>query len=125
LTREFTIEEVNRIIEIRRMPYGKDITLPAKINTAPCEEFFGKRCQYNIHVTGEKTAHKDRFDPRYHWKEHLDRDVMIPHEVVTIGIPTIAGVTLGASLDSKNRIRGAFIGGLLGFIGGILCEILL
>ncbi|MEM2338396.1 MAG: hypothetical protein QXZ47_05645 [Candidatus Bathyarchaeia archaeon] len=125
MTHEFTIEEVNRIIEVKRVPYGKDIILPLKINTAPCEEFFGKRCPYNIHVTGERTAHKDRFDPRYYWKEHLDHDVMVPHEILTIGIPTIAGVTVGALLDNKNRTRGALIGGFFGFISGILCEILL
>ena len=103
------------------VPPGKDVIFPLEIDTTKCEEFFGIRCPYNIHVTGKKTAHRDRFDPRYHWKEHLDYDVGIPHELVSIGIPAIAFALAGALMDSKG-IRGALLGGMLGLVIGICIE---
>jgi hypothetical protein len=117
------IEEVNRLIEVKKMPYGQDVIFPLEIDTTPCEEFFGKRCPYNIHVTGSRRAHKDRFDPRFKWKEHLDYDVEIPHEVVTIGIPTSIGTLIGGLADREKPTRGAIVGGMLGFICGVFIEI--
>jgi hypothetical protein len=116
------IEEVNRVIEMKKVPYGQDVTFPLEIDTTPCEEFFGKRCPYNIHVTGSRTAHKDRFDPRTYWREHLDYDVGIPHEVVTIGTPTFIGGLIGGLLDHEKPISGAVAGAMLGLICGFIIE---
>jgi hypothetical protein len=122
--RKITIEEVNKIIETNNVPYGQDIILPFEIDTSPCEEFFGTRCPYNIHVTSSRSAHKDRFDPRFKWKEHLDYDVGIPHQIITIGMPTAAGTIIGGLLNRKKPLEGAIFGGILGFISGFLIEIL-
>jgi hypothetical protein len=119
---KITIEELNRLIETKKVPYGQDVTFPSEIDTAPCEEFFGKRCPYNIHVTGTRTAHKDRFDPRIDWKRHLDYDVGIPHESITIGIPTFTSALIGGLLDRKKPVRGVAIGKILGFICGLFIE---
>jgi|GEM_PF-2566655 hypothetical protein len=120
--RKITIEEVNRIIETNNIPYGQDIILSSDIDTSSCEEFFGTRCSYNIHVTSSRSAHKDRFDPRFKWKEHLDYDVRIPHQVITIGVPTITGATIGGLLNRNKPLKGLIIGGIFGFLVGLLIE---
>jgi hypothetical protein len=102
------------------LPYGTDVTLPWDIDTSPCRWFFGLRCPYNVHVTGRRRAHIDRFDPRYNLKEHLDHDVWIPHELVTIGVPVGVGVLAGHWLG---RARGAVIGAIAGLVVGWLVEL--
>jgi len=116
------IEEVNRWIETKKVPYGQDVVFPVEIDATPCEEFFGKRCPYNIHVTENRRAHKDRFDPRLKWKEHLDYDAGIPHEVVTIGIPTLISALIGGLMDCKKPARGAATGAIIGSICGLFIE---
>jgi len=64
------------LIKAKRVDYGQDVIFPSEIDTAPCEDFFVKRCPHNVHVTCSRTAHKDRFDPRFDWKKHLDFDLV-------------------------------------------------
>jgi hypothetical protein len=104
-----------------RLPYGTDVTLPWEIDTSRCEWFFGLRCPYNIHVTGRRRAHIDRFDPRYNWKEHIDHDVGTPHELITVGLPMGLGALIGYILDGR---KGAIKGSLAGLAIGVLIELL-
>lgn len=123
MERKIPIEKVNSEISKKigegEIEHGEDVSFLEEIDTSPCEEFFGTRCFGEVHVTGKRTAHRDRYDPRTHWKEHLDEDVGVPHEVVTVGAPTALAACAGAATDTKKRERGALVGGLvaLGFSG--------
>ena len=119
---KIVIGEVNKIIKKTGIPYGVNAIFPEEIDTSPCEDYFGKRCPHNIHVTGKKMAHKDRADPRYNWRKHVDEDLKIPHEVLPICIGSGMGAAIGALVD-KNRRRGAGIGAILGAIAGAFFEI--
>ncbi len=115
-----TIDEVDKIIREKKVPHGLNVTFTEEIDTSSCTDFFGKRCPYNIHVTGINRAHKDRVDPTYDWKRHLDEDVGIPHEVVPLSIGAGAGSAIGALVGGK---RGAAIGAILGSLAGAFFEI--
>jgi len=121
--RKMSIEEVSRILEQERIPYGQNITFPQEIDTSSCERFFGTRCAHNVHVTGENRAHKDRYDPSTYWREHSDYDVGIPHQLVTLGLPTGIGASIGSRLNKEEPNRGALKGALWGLLIGILWEI--
>ena len=112
--------EVRRVLMSEWVPYGQDRFFPQQIDTCGCEDYFGLRCQDNVHVTSPHTAHIDRYDPRSHPLQHLDYDVGIPHEVFTRLMPEVLGTVIGAAADSQRPERGARlgqdIGGLLGRI---------
>lgn len=111
---------IENVYKVYNLPYGMDVTLPRDIDTSRCEWFFGLRCPYNVHVTGRRRAHIDRFDPRYNLKEHLDHDVGIPHELVTIGVPVVIGALVGYRLG---KARGAVVGAIAGLVVGWLVEL--
>jgi len=121
--RKMSIEEVSRILEQKRIPYGQNITFPQEIDTSSCEWFFGTRCPYNVHVTRENRAHKDRYDPRTNWREHSDYDVSVPHQLVTLGLPTGIGALIGSRLDKEDPERAALKGVGWGLLIRILWEI--
>jgi hypothetical protein len=55
----------------------------------------------------------------------LDYDVGIPHQVITIGVPSTVGTIIGGFLNRKKPLEGAIIGGMFGFIFGLLIEVII
>ena len=77
--------EAAKIIKEKSIPYGEDYEFLYEIDTSNCEEFFGTRCDCNLHVKGKRKAHVDRVDPRKDLVGHLDRDLGIPPWLVIVG----------------------------------------
>ncbi len=99
--------------------YGQNVILPDHVDTCNCDEFFGTRCEYSVHVTGTKRAHIDRKDPRDDPVGHLKHDVGVPYSIMT----TAAGVVIGALASKNNRKKGVLLGGLFGLGIGILADL--
>lgn len=89
--------EVANILQLKRVPYGKNYGFPVEIETSECENFFGERCPCNVHVVGKNTAHRDRVDPRKDILGHLEEDVGVPAK----GALGVAVVLLGIWLLSR------------------------
>jgi len=106
-------------IESQGIDFGQNVTTPDYIDTSNCEEFFGTRCDENVHVTGSKRAHLDRKDPRKDPLGHLKHDVGVPYSVMS----TAAGGAIGAIVSKKNRKKGALIGGAFGLAIGIIADL--
>lgn len=111
--------DARKYIEATNVNFGQNVTLPDIVDTCECEEFFGTRCDDNVHVTGHNRAHIDRRDPRKDSLGHLKHDVGIPYSAIT----TVAGITAGAVLFKNNRKKGAIICGLAGLAIGIIADL--
>jgi len=48
--------DARKYIEFQNVDFGQNVTLPDIVDTCNCEEFFGTRCDENVHVTGPKQA---------------------------------------------------------------------
>ena len=110
--------DARKYIEFQNVDFGQNVTLPDVVDVCECEEFFGTRCDENVHVTGHKRAHIDRRDPRQDPLGHLKHDVGIPYSALT----TTAGIIVGTVLSKNNRIQGAIIGGFIGLVIGIIAD---
>lgn len=110
--------KVRRYIKKRGAGFGKNVLLPEKVDIRNCEEFFGTRCSYNVHVKGPKIAHIDKVDPRKNPLGHLKHDVGIPYTAIT----TSTGIVIGGLISKTNRKKGILVGGLLGLAIGIIAD---
>ncbi len=99
--------------------FGQNVTLPDDVDTSSCSQFWGTRCPENVHVTGKNMAHIDRVDPRSDLLGHLKHDVGIPYTL----IGTVGCAALGAAAFSNNRTQGAKVSAALGFLGGLIADI--
>lgn len=115
-----TPREARSYIESQGVNFGQNVTLPDDVDTCNCDEFFGTRCDDNVHVTGSKRAHIDRKDPRHDPLGHLKHDVGVPYSVMS----TAAGGAIGAIVSKKNRKKGALIGSAIGLGFGIIADVL-
>lgn len=115
-----TARRVAEKMRHERVPFGVDIELSQKLDESGCEEFFGRRCPYGLHATGDRRVHRDRFDPRFKTVCHIEKDAGLPFPVLT----GFGGAFVGGLIDRANPIRGAATGGLLGFLVGLFfsCE---
>lgn len=114
-----SIKDTRKYIESQNVNFGQNVTLPNTVDICDCEEFFGTRCDENVHVTGSNRAHIDRRDPRQDPLGHLKHDVGIPYSALT----TATGMALGAVLSKNNRKKGVIIGGLAGLAIGIIADL--
>ena len=112
--------EASDYIRSQRVPHGQNVMLPDPVDSTQCEQFFGLRCDCNLHLKNPRLAHLDRVDPRNDALGHLIQDVKVSRSVISTPI----GATLGALLDQKNRGRGALIGGFFGLLGGIIADVI-
>lgn len=105
--------DVRKYIESQNVNFGQNVTLPDVVDVCECEEFFGTRCDENVHVTGPNQAHVDRKDPRQNPLGHLKHDTGIPYSF----IGAAGGSALGGIIYKKDRKKGALYGGAI--LGGI------
>jgi hypothetical protein len=112
-------EAKNRITKAR-VPYGTNVDVRDDVDVSQCENFFGTRCPGNVHVTGRRTAHVDRVDPRLNALAHLKWDVGVPYSVASA-----AGfAAIGALASPEDRLDGAIKGGIFGFLLGLAADII-
>ena len=104
--------QARRYIAGRRAPYGQNVALPDDVDTSQCEQFFGTRCQYGIHVKDRRLAHVDRVDPRRDPIGHLKHDVGVPYAVM--------GGLAGAALGS---VPGMVAGSIMGLTADIVSHL--
>ena len=115
-----TPSEARKYIESTGVPYGQDVTLPDMVDTSRCQNFFGTRCDANVHIKGPMKAHIDRADPRYDPIGHLKKDVGVPYTVMGAGL----GAGVGGLIANNNRKKGAAVGALVGGVAGLLADLL-
>lgn len=108
-----SIRDARKHIESQNVNFGQNVTLPDIVDTCDCEEFFGTRCDENVHVTGSKQAHIDRNDPRQDPLGHLKYDVGVPYSLMGAA----GGATIGSIIYKKDRKKGALYGAAI--VGGI------
>ena len=115
-----TPKEAREYIESTGAAYGQDVMLPDTIDTSSCQNFFGTRCDANIHIKGPMKAHIDRVDPRYDPIGHLKKDVGVPYTVIGSAL----GAGIGGLVAGNNRKKGAATGALIGGTMGLLADLL-
>ena len=93
--------DVRKYIESTGVPYGENVTLPEDIDTNQCSDFFGTRCDHNVHAKGRRKAHIDRVDPRYNPAGHLKHDVGIPYTLMELRL----AVDLVQCLERTKRMQ--------------------
>ena len=115
-----TPRQARRYIENTGAAYGQNVELPDVVDTRGCGNFFGMRCDANVHVKGPRTAHVDRVDPRHDPIGHLKKDVGVPYAL----IGACVGAGIGGVVVGKNRKKGAAVGALGGGIAGLVVDLL-
>ena len=94
-----TPREVAHRLSVVGAPYGQDYEFYRPIDTSQCQWFLGTRCPHNVHVTSQRTAHIDRFDPRHHLLEHIEEATGIPPWLTVL----LAGLAVIAYLSKRNN----------------------
>ena len=113
-----TPNEARKYIESTGASYGQDVSLPDMVDTSGCQNFFGTRCDANVHVKDPMKAHIDRADPRHEPIGHLKKDVGVPYTVMGAGL----GAGVGGLIAGNNRKKGAAVGALVGGVAGLLAD---
>ena len=115
-----TPKEARKHIEGTGAPYGCDVMLPDIIDTSNCQNFFGTRCDANVHVKGPRKAHIDRADPRYDPIGHLKKDVGVPYALMGVVLGAGVGGLVADGKRKKGAALGAFAGGAVGLLADLL-----
>lgn len=84
MLKKISIEEVNRRLIERGVPYGCNVCFDREIDLSNCTEYWGTRCDDSIHPIDDYCAHRDQYDPRSHSGKHLIYDS--PEVPIAIGV---------------------------------------